>query len=73
MQWTRQQFDRIGFIDAWDKLDKDMIRKSFRVCGLSVKTEGSKDDLRITPIIKQGKLMLSIVILFLSSDFACRI
>lgn len=73
MQWTRQPFDRIGFIDAWDKLDKDMIRKSFRVCGLSVKTEGSKDDLRITPIIKQGKLMLSIVILFLSSDFACRI
>lgn len=32
-------------VAAWDKLDKDLIRESFRVCGLSVKTDGSEDDL----------------------------
>ncbi|XP_044028000.1 uncharacterized protein LOC122864529 [Siniperca chuatsi] len=32
-------------VAAWDKLDKDMIRQSFKVCGLSVRTDGSEDDL----------------------------
>ncbi|KAG7255433.1 hypothetical protein CRUP_038017 [Coryphaenoides rupestris] len=32
-------------IAAWDKLDKDLIRKSFKVCGQSVKTDGSEDNL----------------------------
>ncbi len=32
-------------VAAWDKMDKDLIRESFRVCGLSVKTDGSEDDL----------------------------
>ncbi|KAL2096389.1 hypothetical protein ACEWY4_008537 [Coilia grayii] len=30
---------------AWDKLDKDLIIKSFKVCGQSVKPDGSEDDL----------------------------
>ncbi|ROL53945.1 Pogo transposable element with KRAB domain [Anabarilius grahami] len=30
-------------VAAWD--DVDMIKKSFKVCGLSVKTDGSEDDL----------------------------
>lgn len=38
-----QQFDLIWFIAAWDKLDKDMIIKSYE----------SEDDLMI---IDQGKL-----------------
>ncbi|XP_044043446.1 uncharacterized protein LOC122871912 [Siniperca chuatsi] len=32
-------------VAAWDKLDQDMIRESFKVCGLSVKSDGSEDDL----------------------------
>ncbi|KAJ8283220.1 hypothetical protein COCON_G00020700 [Conger conger] len=32
-------------VAAWEKLDKEMIRKSFKVCGLSLKTDGSEDDL----------------------------
>ena len=32
-------------VAAWDKLDVDMIKKSFKVCGLSVNTDGSEDDL----------------------------
>ncbi|KAL7382417.1 hypothetical protein ABVT39_021878 [Epinephelus coioides] len=32
-------------VTAWDKLDTDMIRESFKVCGLSVKSDGSEDDL----------------------------
>lgn len=32
-------------VAAWDKLDKDMIRESFKACGLSVKSDGSEDDL----------------------------
>lgn len=30
---------------AWDKLDKDLIIKSFKVCGQSVKPDGSEDGL----------------------------
>lgn len=32
-------------VAAWNKLDVDMIKKSFKVCELSVKTDGSEDDL----------------------------
>uniref|UniRef100_A0A8P4FYH3 HTH CENPB-type domain-containing protein n=2 Tax=Dicentrarchus labrax TaxID=13489 RepID=A0A8P4FYH3_DICLA len=32
-------------IAAWDGLDEDLIRESFKVCGLSVKSDGSEDDL----------------------------
>ncbi|XP_031733914.1 uncharacterized protein LOC116400282 isoform X1 [Anarrhichthys ocellatus] len=32
-------------VSAWDKLDPDLIRKSFKVCGLSVKRDGSEDHL----------------------------
>lgn len=32
-------------VAAWDKLDTDMIKKSFKVCGLSVKSDGSEDHL----------------------------
>ncbi len=32
-------------VAAWNKLDKDLIRESFKVCGLSVKSDGSEDDL----------------------------
>lgn len=32
-------------VAAWDKVDKDLIRESYRGCGLSVKTDGSENDL----------------------------
>ncbi len=32
-------------VAAWNKVDKDLIRESFKVCGLSVKPDGSEDDL----------------------------
>ena len=32
-------------VAAWEKLDKDMIRNSFKVCGLTLKDDGSEDDL----------------------------
>ncbi|XP_051246668.1 zinc finger and SCAN domain-containing protein 12 [Dicentrarchus labrax] len=32
-------------VAAWDNLDEDLIRESFKVCGLSVKSDGSEDDL----------------------------
>ncbi|XP_068586183.1 uncharacterized protein [Cebidichthys violaceus] len=32
-------------VSAWDKLDPDLIRKSFKVCGLSVKRDGGEDHL----------------------------
>lgn len=44
----------IWFITAWDKLDKDMIKK-YRVSGLSVKTNGSEVILIIIIIIYQGE------------------
>nr|XP_046273125.1 zinc finger protein 184-like isoform X1 [Scatophagus argus] len=32
-------------VAAWNRLDKNLIRRSFQVCGLSVRTDGSEDDL----------------------------
>lgn len=32
-------------VAAWDRLDDGLIRKSFKVCGLSVRSDGSEDDL----------------------------
>ncbi|XP_037617888.1 uncharacterized protein LOC119483644 [Sebastes umbrosus] len=32
-------------VAAWDKLDTDMITKSFKACGLSAKSDGSEDHL----------------------------
>ena len=31
-------------LTAWDKLDKDLIIKSFKVCGQTVNPDGSEDD-----------------------------
>ncbi|KAF7641570.1 hypothetical protein LDENG_00277240 [Lucifuga dentata] len=45
---TDKQYTGGGHLKAparWDKLDNDMIRKSFKVCGLSVATDGSEDSL----------------------------
>jgi hypothetical protein len=30
---------------AWEKIDSNLICKSFKCCGISVKTDGSEDDL----------------------------
>lgn len=38
------------------KLDKDMMEKFYKVCGLSVNTEGSKQNLFIIPMVHQGIL-----------------
>ncbi|XP_033493159.2 uncharacterized protein LOC117263673 [Epinephelus lanceolatus] len=40
-------------VAAWDKLDTDMIRESFKVCGLSVKSDGSEDD--VIACFKEGQ------------------
>jgi hypothetical protein len=31
--------------DAWEKIDTNLIRRSFKCCGISVKTDGSEDDM----------------------------
>jgi hypothetical protein len=31
--------------DAWEKIDTSLIRRSFKCCGISVKTDGSEDDI----------------------------
>ncbi len=30
---------------AWDDLDRDLIKKSFKVCGITINTDGSENDL----------------------------
>lgn len=52
LQW--QDCSLVWFIDAWDKLYRVMIKKSFKVWGLTVKIDGREDTLII--IINQGKL-----------------
>lgn len=31
--------------DSWDDIDENLIKKSFKCCGVSVKTDGTEDDL----------------------------
>lgn len=41
-------------VAAWDRLDQDLIRKSFKVCGLSVRSDGSEDELIVC--FRKGQL-----------------